>query len=99
MIISSSCSYHFVYLGMLHHYLARGLYRKFELRDVDGSSNHQEHIGLTKLHDIQRYAVKFWKENPHFDTLTESYKRDPELLMKEANIIEQRLLELTKDHS
>lgn len=71
--------------GMLHHSLARGLYRKLEFTKETNESE------LNDLHSIQTYAIKFWKENPHYATLIASYKREPDLLMEEALNVDQKL--------
>lgn len=71
---------------MLHHYLARGLYRKIQLlRENESKGDIQQE--MKSLQSIQKYALRFWRENPHYDSLTASYKREPELLAKEAQEI------------
>lgn len=79
-----------LFLGMLHHYLSRGLFRRIQI--LRGSndktiSEYELRKEAENLQNIQRYALKFWKENPHYDSLTANYKREPELLAKEAEEI------------
>ncbi len=51
---------------MLHHYLARGLYRKIQLlRENQSEEDIREE--MISLQSIQKYALRFWKENPHYD--------------------------------
>lgn len=77
------------FLGMLHHYLARGLYRRLQLKIDNGDESLDRDLG--ELQEIQNYALKFWRENPHYDCLTASYKREPELLQSEAESVSSKL--------
>ncbi|CAL8123317.1 unnamed protein product [Orchesella dallaii] len=74
--------------GMLHHHLARGYYMKVKLLiNTDALKTTLSEEDLINIHNVQKYAMKFWKENPHYESLTENLKREPEYLIGEAEEI------------
>jgi hypothetical protein len=40
---------------------------------------------MRKVYEIQKCALLFWRQNPHYGSLHANYKRDAELLYEEMD--------------
>jgi hypothetical protein len=77
----------FLYAGILRHHIARARFRKLELMEAAVEQKEESELEeeIKTVHGLQKDAILFWEENPHYGTLHLGYKKDAQLLRDEMS--------------